>query len=908
METIKIKPQSVIMFVGPINCGKSYFAQTILIPKLIDQNRFFNKQLNIQYLSSDDFREDLLGINYNELSNDNRMDYVSEQAFTMLKTKLAAVTSYPVNADFVVIDTTGMSTEFRKEISDITYKAHYLLHLFVFDFKNRDEYFEFTVTDFAGRKKVADSVKRFKDKMSELTKKDFPNQTRIKSNHYHNYIVEIENADSYSEHFLDRRLDYVIVGDVHGCLDELKALLCEHGFIFTDDNFVAEIGRTKEGDPLKIIFIGDIIDKGDQIVETINFVDYLVSEGYALLLKGNHENFVYNYLKGVKPYVELDREFIKTFLHTVTLLEHDEYLKDTFFSLFEKAKDFYATDRFIVTHAPCKIEYLGKVKGHCLKNQRNFRFARRAEFPTEEEFITNAEKEMSFMKEEARYNNPYHVVGHVMLPNVVQFNNKLMIDTGCVAGGKLTSVIIHKTGMPQFKSVKSIRPSTGEIFPLFTGAKKFEITELDPKEQTRIKYLCLDKVNFISGTMAPADKDQNNNVLESLDQAIKYYKDAGVKKLILQPKYMGSRGNVYLFRDIKQCYVVSRNGYKLKDSVMELLQPALQKLIDRMFTRIKVDNRPIKMFLLDAEILPWNLIGGGLINQHFKPVAVAVKSETEILKEHGFESIVEDYKNRPEYQSYLGDRRNLNKDELTAKYGHTKERTLRNLYDYKHLSLDEEKDYVENFSTQLDIHAGETTPSIEPFAILKFVYEDDHEYVFESESNIDNFELVSDQPYAVLDLDHNDNMRNIHPELFVGENVNEYLVNVYTERGTDKVSGNTALGFFTYLTTIMNMEGIVIKPERIYTPGIAPYIKVRNENYLTIVYGHNYKFEHKFNKLISKKGVKKKLQTSIKEFELGMMMLKTPYSKINVENESYKQLLAQMIIEVEKEKQLDPRL
>lgn len=910
METLKIKPQTVFMHVGPTNCGKTVFTENYLIPALKRHTyKHFNRQLNIQHLSSDNFRKEMVGYDPH-LTNkghqtiepnktDLGMDYVSEQAFLMLRTKLQAVLSYPVNADFVIVDTTGMSQEFRREMSEIVFKANYRLELMVFDYKNRDDYYKFLREgDFHQKKKVSDSIKRFKDKLSELTRKEFPNQTRIKSIDFHTLEFVIDNVDDYSGYFIDPTLDYIIIGDVHGCFDELKELLCAHGFVFDDDNFVAETGLSVNGNPLKIIFIGDIIDKGEQINRTIRFVHYLVHTGHAILTRGNHENFVYNYLKGRKPYVDLDKEFISTFLNSVAILNEDEPLKEMFFELCDGAKDFYATDRFIVTHAPCKIEYLGKIMGGCLKNQRNFRFARRRDFDSEEAFVANAEKEMAFMKEESRYNNPYHIVGHVMLQNVVQFNNKLMIDTGCVAGGKLTSVSFNRTtGQPVFKSVKSKRKETGEIFPLFTGPKKFDISELDPKEQTRIKYLCLDKVNYISGTMAPADKDLGKNVLESLDQAIQYYKSAGVKSLILQPKHMGSRGNVYLFKDVSQSYIVSRNGYKLKESTMEYLQPALQKLADRLFNHESFEG-VTKMFILDAEILPWDLLGSGLIRQHFKPVAVAVKTESDILVEHGFEAVLKDYKANSEFEQYLQDRRILNKDELSVKYGHTKERTLRNLCDYKHLNLDEEIHYANNFSNQLETHAGEDREvSIEPFAILKVVFDDDSEHVFSDANNIDMYKMVSDRTYAILDFESKTNQT-------VRED-QSYLVSMHGEHGGGYTSAH---GFFNLISYQLRMEGIVIKPEIVYTPNVAPYIKVRNEDYLTIVYGHNYKFAHKYDKLINKKGVKKKLQTSIKEFELGLKMLKTKYSDITPDNEEYKQLLAQMIIEVEKEKKLDPRL
>jgi hypothetical protein len=888
MEPIKIKPQTVIMFVGPTQCGKTYFAETRLLKFLASQERKINKKLNVQYLSSDHIRAELLGITYEGYPEDRAMDFVSEQAFTMLKTKLAAVLSYPVNADFVVLDTSGMSEDFRQEIKAITYAANYNLQLFIFDYKEREDYFANVPTsETTLRKKVADSIKRFRDRMGELSKREYPNQSKIKSNNFQNVEFEIEGFEKYGKYFLPSGDEYVIVGDVHGCYDELKELLIEVGYTFNDDDSVKTIPSSES----KVVFIGDLVDKGEQIVETIRFAHRMISDGHAYLVVGNHENFVYNYLKGVKAYTELGEEFISSFIQSVAILEKDEELKQMFFDLVENATEFLATDRFIVTHAPCKVEHLGKVRRESLKAQRNFRFPRRREFATEEEFVANTEKEMAFMKKESRYNHPYHIVGHVMLQHVVNFQNKMMIDTGCVAGGRLTAVIIPPYGHPKYKSVASRRTLTGEIFPLF-NTQKFDFDELDPKDLTRIKFLCLEKVNFISGTMAPADKLVENNELESLEQAIRYYKEAGVKKLILQPKFMGSRGNVYLFKDVEKSYITTRNGYLVKPQILEQLKPELVALRDRIFSKVFV-NRDVKMILLDAEILPWSLIGGGLINQHFKPVSLAVESETKQLMEHGFETVLNELTSSAEFEQYKQDRKEGKKDELTDKYGHTKERTFRNLYDYQHLSLHEEMFYSDNFKNQLEIHGSEGTAKIEPFAILKVVFEDDTEFLFENESNIDMFDLISENEYAVLD--------------FEKQRHDEYYVTVYAG-DVDGGGFHSLKSYYEHETKRKNLEGVVIKPEKVFTPGVAPYIKVRNENYLTIVYGHNYKFKNKYDKLIRKKGVKRKLQTSIKEFELGLKLLRTPYKDINVDNIAYKQLLAQMIIEVEKEKQLDPRL
>lgn len=68
------------------------------------------------------------------------------------------------------------------------------------------------------------------------------------------------------------------------------------------------------------------------------------------------------------------------------------------------------------------------------------------------------------------------------------------------------------------------------------------------------------------------------------------------------------------------------------------------------------------------------------------------------------------------------------------------------------------------------------------------------------------------------------------------------------------------------------MEGVVIKPE-VMKNNCVPYLKVRNASYLSIVYSYDYKFTHKYNKLMRQKNISMKLRTSINEYRLGNEML-----------------------------------
>lgn len=73
-----------------------------------------------------------------------------------------------------------------------------------------------------------------------------------------------------------------IIGDIHGHYDELLKLLNKLGYENVDDFYIHPKGRT-------LIFVGDLIDRGPQIRETILFVKKHCQQGLAKCIAGNHE-------------------------------------------------------------------------------------------------------------------------------------------------------------------------------------------------------------------------------------------------------------------------------------------------------------------------------------------------------------------------------------------------------------------------------------------------------------------------------------------------------------------------------------------------------------------------------------------------------------------------------------------
>lgn len=94
----------------------------------------------------------------------------------------------------------------------------------------------------------------------------------------------------------DRNSKLIIVGDVHGCLEELKILLTRCSY-------------EKERD--KVIFVGDLVNKGPSSAEVIRFVRGMG----ASCVRGNHDDDALYYALKAKD-------------DTAVLPAHYQYVKD----------------------------------------------------------------------------------------------------------------------------------------------------------------------------------------------------------------------------------------------------------------------------------------------------------------------------------------------------------------------------------------------------------------------------------------------------------------------------------------------------------------------------------------------------------------------------------------------------
>ncbi|MEX0882547.1 MAG: metallophosphoesterase, partial [Cyclobacteriaceae bacterium] len=79
-----------------------------------------------------------------------------------------------------------------------------------------------------------------------------------------------------------------LIGDIHGYSDQLEALLNKLGY--------KKKGRTYFHPERRVLFLGDYINKGPKIKETLEIVKAMTDQGSAIALMGNHE---YNAIRNV---------------------------------------------------------------------------------------------------------------------------------------------------------------------------------------------------------------------------------------------------------------------------------------------------------------------------------------------------------------------------------------------------------------------------------------------------------------------------------------------------------------------------------------------------------------------------------------------------------------------------------
>ncbi|MCA0989989.1 bis(5'-nucleosyl)-tetraphosphatase PrpE [Pseudalkalibacillus hwajinpoensis] len=240
-----------------------------------------------------------------------------------------------------------------------------------------------------------------------------------------------------------------IISDIHGCYDELKTLTIRLGYDWGSGVPVHPDGR-------KLVFPGDITDRGNDSLAVVKVVSQLVTSGQAFYCPGNHCNKFYRYLIGRN--VQQTHGLETTVAELNALPPRDRtMMKELFIALYENAPLYLSLDdgELIAAHAGIPEKYIGQV-GKKVKT-----FVLYGDITGE-----SHPNGMPIRKDWAsQYEGGALIVyGHTPVLEPRWVNHTVNIDTGCVFGGKLTAL-----SYPELKttSVPSSMPYIAEKFTSF---------------------------------------------------------------------------------------------------------------------------------------------------------------------------------------------------------------------------------------------------------------------------------------------------------------------------------------------------------------------------------------------------------------------------------------------------------
>jgi protein phosphatase len=429
-----------------------------------------------------------------------------------------------------------------------------------------------------------------------------------------------------------------IIGDVHGCLDELLELLRVLGWQVEGDCPMHPDGR-------KAVFVGDLIDRGPNSVGVLQLVRRTVEAGVAYAVIGNHDEKLIRYLRGRKVQVSHGLE------RTLQELEaHPEPLRHELRVFLESLPSHLVLDngKLVVAHAGIKQPYIGRsspvIRDFCLYGE------------------TTGESDEFGLPVRLNWAADYRgsalvVYGHTPNPDPLWQNNTVNIDTGCVFGGALTALRYPER---ETVSVPAKQVYYAPVRPTFArpelGTPTLRYEDVAGKQyiQTRLHGTILlreDKtapalealsrfgvdlrwVIYLPPTMAPVEASNEPDLLEHPDEAFAYYRHQGVHQVVCEQKHMGSRAIAIVCRDTSVPrkrfgvpaetlgVVYTRTGRRFfNDPAWEAA--LLQHLRDAATAAGLWDALDTDWLLLDAELMPWSAKAQELLRVQYAPTAAA---------------------------------------------------------------------------------------------------------------------------------------------------------------------------------------------------------------------------------------------------------------------------------------------
>jgi protein phosphatase len=818
---ITVPELSLILLIGPSGCGKSTFARKYFKPT--------------EVLSSDFCR----GL----VSDDENEQSATKDAFEVLhfilRKRLAA-------GKLTVIDATNVQPESRKPLVEIAREYHLFPVAIVFNFDEKicQERNRHRPDRQFGPHVIRNQQQQLRRGLRGLEREGF---------RYVNILSSPEEADNVVierqrlwTNKTDEHGPFDIIGDVHGCGDELESLLTNLGYGISRN---ADEYSVVPPDGRKALFLGDLVDRGPRIPDVLKLVMSMVEAGTALCIPGNHD---------VKLLRKLSGKEVKLTHGLADSVEQLGAQPPEFRAKVSKFIDslvshFVLDDgKLVVAHAGMREDMQGRSSGAV----RSFALFGETTGETDEFGLP------------VRYNwaadyrgKAMVVYGHTPVAESQWLNRTINIDNGCVFGGKLTALRYPEKELVSvpalrtyYESAKPFLPEPG-VAPALTDQQELEdVLDIDDVIGKRIietrlhgnitireenAIAALEVISrfttnpkwliYLPPTMSPSETTKKPDLLEHPAEAFAYFRKERVEKVVCEQKHMGSRAVIIVCRDreaalkrfgvtqdeIGVCY--TRTGRRFfNDNAME------REFLDRVRQAVGKaglwDELKTDWVCLDCELMPWSSKAQELLVRQYAPTGAAGKAalrdaiaalESTAARLPEAEPLLTEYKQR---------------SEMVDKY------------------VDAYRRYCWPVSSIADL-------KLAPFHLLASegqVHSDkDHIWHMTTLARIcrEDTRLLLETPCKIVDL-------------------------------ADHASEEAGAAWWEELTA-SGGEGMVVKPFQFTVRNrglIQPAVKCRGREYLRIIYGPEYTAPQNLERLRSR-GLSTKRSLAIREFALGMESL-----------------------------------
>ncbi|MEO5931480.1 MAG: polynucleotide kinase-phosphatase, partial [Candidatus Kapaibacterium sp.] len=463
----------------------------------------------------------------------------------------------------------------------------------------------------------------------------------------------------------DRRNEhgpFDIIGDIHGCCDELEMLLENLGYQWrpeeiTDD---AARGASRYGrvyvhpEGRKAVFVGDIVDRGPRILESYELVRNMVRDGGGICVPGNHDIKLVKKLRGKNVMVRHGLEQTVAEIDAIPEETRAQY-SEAMASFFDSLVSHYLFDDggLVVAHAGMKESFQGRASGRV----REFALYGETTGETDEFGLPVRYNWAADYRGRARV-----VYGHTPVPDPEWLNGTINIDTGCVFGGRLTALrypelvtmsvpaarVYAEPSRPFLPEDGAVVEDADDMLDLEDIFGKRQITTrlhrgiTIREENSRaalevMSRFALDPrwLIYLPPTMSPTTTSTEPGLLEHPADAFAYYRRHGVTRLVCEEKHMGSRAVIVLCRDgdaaarrfgvsgalAGVCY--TRTGRAFFDGAEEheLLKRLRAALDETGFW----EEFSTDWVCLDCELMPWSAKAQDLLQRQYASVGAAAR-------------------------------------------------------------------------------------------------------------------------------------------------------------------------------------------------------------------------------------------------------------------------------------------